>query len=292
MARPLKKGIEYFSFDVDMREDPDVRRLILSFGSEYARLIYIDLLSYIYRHEGIYMDASVEDLSIFADTFRHTLEDVQKVVKIGVKVGLFDANYYQELAILTSNSIIKRYELATKRRSGKNTVSLPNLPTDVVTDNNNEVTDNNNEVTESINTTKESKVKESKVKNKAPRARGSHEIKTIVENLMAGMNFNLEYQVTMAILDALDAATPPDRQISATKLMSYFDAHMERPEDTRIRSELAFTRLLRRDAQLFTEPIPEPPPEPCSNPNCENGLVFFSDEARKCPDCNPPKEKK
>lgn len=129
------------------------------------------------------------------------------------------------------------------------------------------------------------KVKESKVKE-ARRARGDKKIKSLVESFMADMEFALDFNATMAVLDGLDEATPPARFVSEQKLAAYFKEHTGRGA-SRIRSEIAFLRLLKRDAHLFTTEIPKPPPPPCTNPKCENGIVFAEDEAFPCPDCNP-----
>lgn len=132
--------------------------------------------------------------------------------------------------------------------------------------------------------------KELRVKSKdkeQPCAR--EEIENTIQDFVAGMDFTLKSQSVQKIVEATIESVSSDRQLSLPKLKSYLNDHLHRPAKTRIRSEVAFTRLLEADAHLFTEPIPAPPPPPCQNPRCENGIVFVRVDgmahAEPCPDC-------
>ncbi len=54
MARPLKKGIPYFSLDVDFLSDIKVRRILRGCGTKSIAIL-ISLLGNIYRDEGYYL---------------------------------------------------------------------------------------------------------------------------------------------------------------------------------------------------------------------------------------------
>ena len=51
MARPIKDGIDYFSFDVDFLRDIKVRRVMRSCGNVSVAIL-ISILSTIYRDTG------------------------------------------------------------------------------------------------------------------------------------------------------------------------------------------------------------------------------------------------
>lgn len=54
MARPLKKGLTYFPFDVDIFQDGKIRRLRSRYGND-GIIAYIYLLCSVYSSEGYYL---------------------------------------------------------------------------------------------------------------------------------------------------------------------------------------------------------------------------------------------
>ncbi len=115
MARPQKKGLDYFPWDC--HEDIKVRLLQGAFGL-VGFAIFVKLLERIYGEEGYYMEWN-EDIALL-----FTLENnadrikVLDVVDECIKRGLFDQEMFQKYSILTSRGIQKRYLMMTEKRTG------------------------------------------------------------------------------------------------------------------------------------------------------------------------------
>ena len=73
MARPIKDGIDYFSFDVDFLRDLKVRRIMRACGN-VSIAVLICILSTIYRENGYYMTWSDDLAFIIAHLKRHPEE--------------------------------------------------------------------------------------------------------------------------------------------------------------------------------------------------------------------------
>ena len=80
--------------------------------------ILVEVLSYIYAGEGYYVCADrlfYEDLS--AGLYENSSEDVERIVRLAVEYGLFDAGLFERYCILTSVEIQRQYLFSTRRRS-------------------------------------------------------------------------------------------------------------------------------------------------------------------------------
>ncbi len=124
MARPAKKGIDYFPFDVNVFEDDKIFDVQNEFGP-LGEVVYFRLLCMIYRN-GYYLrfDSYEKLASIVVRSIGFRWADdrdvIVNIIKYLVECRLFDG----ELAaknILTSKGIQERYKLATERR--KNGIS-------------------------------------------------------------------------------------------------------------------------------------------------------------------------
>lgn len=107
MARPKKKGLEYFPLDVDMLSDIKVRRLMKKDGAE-AVAVYLQLLAEVYK-QGYWLDTNEDTAFLVSEQVRMEEEDVTRIIRDCVKLRLFDAGLYERDGILTSHGIQERY---------------------------------------------------------------------------------------------------------------------------------------------------------------------------------------
>ena len=115
MPRPIKKGLNYFTHDCDMSEDPRMQYLEACYGLDgYA--IYNKLLEKIYS-QGYYISWSERDALLLAKKVDRTPALVMEVIKKCLEEGLFSRELYKSFEILTSESIQKRFIESTLRRT-------------------------------------------------------------------------------------------------------------------------------------------------------------------------------
>jgi hypothetical protein len=116
MNESIKKGLEYFSFDVDFFQDEKLQFVSARFGAK-GESITVRLLCKIYR-QGYYTDWDSDIALLFAkgvgDGCQHTL--VNDVVIELLKRDFFDKGIFERFSILTSRGIQKRYFKAIERR--------------------------------------------------------------------------------------------------------------------------------------------------------------------------------
>lgn len=114
MARPTKKGIDYFSFDVDFFEDEKIEPISGEFGAK-GEIIVIRLLCAVYRNG--YFAMWTEQLKMtLANRCKVSHDLVEQVVKRLVKWNFFDENLFYSAGILTSRGIQTRFKEATRKR--------------------------------------------------------------------------------------------------------------------------------------------------------------------------------
>ena len=160
MARPTKKGLDYFPLDVDFLSDLKVRRIIKACGKEAVHIL-VALLANIYRDEGYYVLWDDDLAFLVADEVGTKEGTVEELVKKAVQVKFFDKDIFDKYSVLTSKGIQNRYILATKERK-KVELEFKYLLTNEVNRSNISINGRNNSVNQGNN--QQSKVKESKVK--------------------------------------------------------------------------------------------------------------------------------
>ena len=79
MARPIKKGIDYFNLDVDFLRDIKVRKIMRACGNQSIAVL-ICLLCNIYQDEGYYMTWDADMRFLVADDIGAKESAVQDVV--------------------------------------------------------------------------------------------------------------------------------------------------------------------------------------------------------------------
>lgn len=160
MARPTKKGLDYFPLDVDFLSDLKVRRIIKACGKEAVHIL-VALLANIYRDEGYYVLWDDDLAFLVADEVGTKEGTVEELVKKAVQVRFFDKDIFDKYSVLTSKGIQNRYILATKERK-KVELEFKYLLTNEVNRSNISINGRNNSVNQGNN--QQSKEKESKEK--------------------------------------------------------------------------------------------------------------------------------
>lgn len=160
MARPTKKGLDYFPLDVDFLSDLKVRRIIKACGKEAVHIL-VALLANIYRDEGYYVLWDDDLAFLVADEVGTKEGTVEELVKKAVQVRFFDKDIFDKYSVLTSKGIQSRYILATKERK-KVELEYKYLLTNEVNRSNISINGRNNSVNQGNN--QQSKEKESKEK--------------------------------------------------------------------------------------------------------------------------------
>ena len=112
MARPLKRGLDYFSLDVDFFENEKIKILGGMYGIK-GEVIWLKLLCCIYRN-GYYIEWNKDAAMRFFRNLFAGNDGVSKglidcVVSKAVTLGLLNADLYNNFGILTSHSIQERY---------------------------------------------------------------------------------------------------------------------------------------------------------------------------------------
>lgn len=121
MARPYKKGVDYFPLDVDIMRDPKLIEPKLKHGY-LAFCVYIALLTMIYKNEGYYVDYSkkIEVLwgvsDLLQGKYQPEVGKIEEVIEDLVACGLFSRDHFDS-KILTSKRLQATYYSATADRT-------------------------------------------------------------------------------------------------------------------------------------------------------------------------------
>ena len=115
MARPIKKGLDYFPVDTNILSDLKVPRIKRKYGAE-SFLLYMTLLCDIYANS-FYICADDNYLFDLSEKMQMSESQTLEMVLAMVKIGLFDSQLFQKKRILTSPSIQKRFFSAKRSRT-------------------------------------------------------------------------------------------------------------------------------------------------------------------------------
>lgn len=116
MARPDKKGLDYFPLDVNFMHDRKIRRVCRTHGN-LGMCVVIHLFCGLYRENGYYLAWDDDVCFDIADGVgAASPRAVQAVVDDCLAAGLFDAALYGSCAILTSVAVQKRFKICSSRR--------------------------------------------------------------------------------------------------------------------------------------------------------------------------------
>lgn len=110
MARPQKKGLDYFSFDVDFFSDKKIRVLKGRYGVD-GIAIFIYLLTLIYRN-GYYITYDDDLKYVISDELNMSHEKIEQIINFLCERSLFDNKLFVSDKVLTSHGIQMRYQQA------------------------------------------------------------------------------------------------------------------------------------------------------------------------------------
>lgn len=168
MARPLKKGLDYFPLDVDMDQDDKVTLIEAQHGL-IGFAIITKLLMKIYKNGYFYEWTETEQL-LFSKRNNVNSDLINEIIASCIKWNLFDKNLYDKYKILTSKGIQRRYlEAMGRRKTIKIEKNYFLLHDEIVNVDNNPINAGNNFIDVDINAQrkeKESKENKSKVDEK------------------------------------------------------------------------------------------------------------------------------
>lgn len=122
MARPQKKGLDYFPLDTDFFRDKDIRILRSRYGNDGV-MLYLYLLCEIYGKEEYYLVADEDFISIAADDVNMSCEKITQIISFLLKRSLFDDTLFKSDNVLTAKSVQKRYQEICKNRRRDSEVS-------------------------------------------------------------------------------------------------------------------------------------------------------------------------
>lgn len=117
MARPLKKGLDYFPHDTNAFYDEKIQVLRMLFGNDgYAT--YFVLLEHIYKQNG-FLKLSDELKILLAGLLKLEIDVFNSIINQCINLGLFDRVSYENDSILTSKRIQEMMNEVNKKRKFK-----------------------------------------------------------------------------------------------------------------------------------------------------------------------------
>ena len=152
MARPQKKGIDYFPFDVDIDYSDDIVMLEAKYGNDGFTTI-VKLFCKIYQDDGYFIKWNEKSSLLLSKRVNVDIKRVNDIINDLIGWEVFDSKLFKKYNILTSNRIQNTYLEATKKRK-----SIDLEESYILVEN---INDNINLINSVINP--QSKVKNSKV---------------------------------------------------------------------------------------------------------------------------------
>lgn len=108
MARPTKRGLDYFP--LDCVQDDNLTFIEAKHGVEGFGIL-IKIWQKIYRNDGYYMQWNEQNMYLFAREIAVNMDVISSVVNTCLlpNIGIFNQGKYQDYGILTSTGIQKRW---------------------------------------------------------------------------------------------------------------------------------------------------------------------------------------
>ena len=135
MSRIKKRGLDYFPINTDFIHDRLVHRILKREGDASLAVLFQALCS-IYSGEGYYVEANTLFYDDLADNlYQQEPADVERIIRLAVEYGFFDARLFEECHVLTSADIQRQFLFITKRRNSAMIDARYNLlPTETPTE--------------------------------------------------------------------------------------------------------------------------------------------------------------
>lgn len=115
MARPQKKGLDYFPFDVDFFFDEKIVAIAGEFGIK-GEIVAVKLLCAVYRNGYFIEWSEMLQMMLLRNLPGISAELLNQIVKRLVLWGFFDKTLFDSANILTSRGIQNRFFKGTQRR--------------------------------------------------------------------------------------------------------------------------------------------------------------------------------
>lgn len=125
MARPNKKGLDFYRCNTNRYQDSKIKRLIFKYKSD-GIAVWDFILNEIYRIEGSFISFDENLVFLTADSLRITEELVKDIINYCIEINLFSKEIVEKTAFLTSISIQQFYKeaaIVSKRK----VVNIPEL---------------------------------------------------------------------------------------------------------------------------------------------------------------------
>jgi hypothetical protein len=124
MAAPTKAGLDYFPFDVDLLVDRKLRRPKMKYGY-LATLVYISLLSMLYKDKGYYIDYSDNHkddvvwgvMESMQGKYQPTSETVVEIIEDLVACELFSDDQFKSKTITSIRAQRTYYRSTVDRKA-------------------------------------------------------------------------------------------------------------------------------------------------------------------------------
>jgi len=117
MARAIKDGLIFFSFDCDFFSNRKIKVLKANYGLEGIS-IYMYLLCEIYKN-GYFLKIDKDYEYIISDDLNTATEKIKAILNFLIEHSLFDKRIFDNFGVLTSKGIQERFQLAIKERAKK-----------------------------------------------------------------------------------------------------------------------------------------------------------------------------
>lgn len=120
MSRPIKDGVPYWPFDVDLFDDKKFKLIRAEFGIKGAYIALV-ILNSVYKENGYFKRWDDDDCFLMSEGVGDgcTPQLVDEVLSGCVRRGLFDQALFQTFGILTSTGIQRRFFNIVKRSRNK-----------------------------------------------------------------------------------------------------------------------------------------------------------------------------
>lgn len=115
MARPARKGLDYFPMDVGFLRDKKVRLLRTEYGASSV-LFVLYVLCKVYEGDGYFLKWDKDEALIAADELRESPTYISEVLHGCLSRSLFDERVFQMFGVLTSAGIQRRYLRSCEKR--------------------------------------------------------------------------------------------------------------------------------------------------------------------------------
>ena len=115
MARPRKRGLDYFPLDVGFLRDRKVKLLRAEFGaSSVVFVLYV--FCKVFEEEGYFCTWDNDELLIASDELKEKPAYLSEVLSGCLKRSIFDEGVFQMFGVLTSAGIQRRYLAGCEKR--------------------------------------------------------------------------------------------------------------------------------------------------------------------------------